>query len=93
MTFIKSFALLYSVDRVDIALEMEQWVKRDALTRAANSAQSSFSGVTSTPSTLYRGIQDGRWSILQAAFVVKCTLWSKYIYVIIGYLKRVSTSG
>ena len=45
------------MDRVDIALEMEQCAKRAALARTANSAHFFISCATSTLSTLYRVVQ------------------------------------
>ena len=44
---------VYGVDRVDIALEMEQWAKWAALVGAALSACFSISCATSSLSTLY----------------------------------------
>ena len=44
---------MYSVDRVDVALEMEQWVERAALAREVHSAQFSISGEAFTLSSLY----------------------------------------
>ena len=47
--------LKYSVDRMDVALDMDQWGEWAALARAASSALISISDATSTLSTLYSG--------------------------------------
>ena len=50
----------YSVDRVDVALEMEQWAEQAVQANAAHLACFSKSSATSTISTLYSAhAQDG----------------------------------
>ena len=48
MSFTKKYEYLYSADRVDVALEMEQWAERAAQASAARCALFRISGAIST---------------------------------------------